>query len=231
MGKVALRGGSAGAVIGILVSQLIGLAVIGTDDIPSFADREDLPVMYVIAAVIGAVVGFVVGLAGLAVGRGVADATTGSPARRRLRGALAAGLASGALSLFTVSPLLSARSLIALVVLAVVGAVAAWVLLPGVVDLGTPPTPRHESPARPVVAVVVEAPSTPRRVLVTLAGALVGAFLGAQVLMTIVGDLTSLGRTTYDVVSFVVLGVLLVVIGAVLWRATGRSARRSRPTA
>ncbi|MRJ76455.1 hypothetical protein GEV29_07905 [Aeromicrobium sp. SMF47] len=231
MGKVVLRGGFVGAAVGILVSQLLGLAVIGTDDIPSFADRQDLPALYVIAALVGAVVGLVVGVAGLAVGRGVADATSGSATRRRLRGALAAGLASGVLSVLTVSPLLFVGSLIALVVLGAVGAAATWVLLPGVVDLDLPRAPRHEGPAQPGPVVAAEPPSTARRVLVTLAGALVGAFIGVQVLMTIVGDLTSLGRTTYDVMAFVVLGVLLIVIGAVLWRATGRRPRSSGPAA
>lgn len=227
MGQVVLRGGAAGALIGLVLSQLLGLAVIGTDDIPSFADREDLPALYVVAAVIGVVAGFVVGVAGLGVGRGVADATSGKPARRRLRGALAAGATAAALSLFTVSPLLSGRWLIVLAALAIAGGLASWLLLPGVVDLDAAPAPRRDPGTTDGTAAAVAPTSPGQRVLVTVAGAALGAFVGVQVVMTLLGGLTSLSRGTSDAVAFVVLGLLFLVIGAALWRATGSRAPKS----
>jgi hypothetical protein len=225
MGRVLLRGAIAGAIIGLVTSQLLGLVVIGTDDIPDFADQDDLPFLYFLAAIIGVVAGAVVGAAGLAVGRGVAHATTGAASQRRLRGSLAAGAAAGALSLFTVAPFLLGRALVAFVVLALVAGAAAWLLLPGVVDLDTPAASRRDAPGWGEPAADVAPISRGRRTAVTAAAALVGGFFGTQMVMTLLGSVTSWGRGTYDAVSFAVLGVLVVVIGALVWRAAGRARR------
>lgn len=213
--KAAVRGALIGAAIGIVVSQLLGLVVIGTDDIPDIADSEDLPVLYVVAAVIGVLVGAGTGAAGLVVAVQVARSVTGTPARRRLLGALGAAGCSIAVSLvfgeFLVGP-----GLVALPTLAAVGGIAAWLALPGLVDLTEPAAVPAWGSSGTVPA--GEPLSVPLRVLLTAVVSGAGAFIVVNVVMSVV----SLEREVADVVALVVLAVAFVGLAVAVWRGSAR---------
>lgn len=232
MGKVVLWGGAVGSAVGLLVGLLLALVLFGTDDIPDFADREDLPIFYAIAAIIGLVVGLVVGIAGLAVGRGVAATSIGTAERRRAYGAGAGGATAGALSLFTTSPVLAVQATVAFVLLALIAAAATWWLLPSVVALDVAGATRAAPGALPAwgsTAPQASPMSQRRRVVVTAVAAALAAFVGGPVLVSVVTGTTDLERGADAVVATVVLLAVFAATAWFVWRATGRSGAPGAP--
>lgn len=202
--------------MGIVVAVLLGLVVIGTDEIRGFADVEDLPGLYVVAAVIGALVGAVTGAVGLVVAVLVARSSAGTPERRRLRGALAAAGVSAVVSTFTLGALFFGAGLAAVIVVGALGGSAAWLLLPSQLDLSPEPAPLATSGettagAGPELTVV-------RRGAITIAAGAVGAFIATNVVMAIISSFGHVERDVADALAVGTLATAFVVIAAVVWR-------------
>jgi hypothetical protein len=221
-------GAVVGTLIGVVVALLLGLVVIGTNDIRGFADAEDLPGLYVIAALIGAFVGAVTGAAGLLVAVLVARASAGSPANRRLRGALAAAGCSALVSMFTMGALFFGPGLFAVIVVGALGGVAAWLLLPSQLDLSAAPRPII-TPAQPS-ADPGEGMSALNRGVITIVVAGGGSFLVTNIVMTIIASVAHVKRDVADVVALVILGIAFVVIAVTLWRYLARRRPVDRAT-
>lgn len=82
-------GAGTGALVGLVLGLLVAFLVLGTDDVEGFANAEDLPVLYSLAAMIGIVVGVATGAIAMAVAVAVARGLAGP--RGRAAGAAAAG--------------------------------------------------------------------------------------------------------------------------------------------
>ncbi len=202
-----------------MVALLLGLMVIGTNDIRGFADAGDLPGLYVIAALVGMFVGAATGAAGLLVAVLVARATEGAPGSRRLRGALAAAACSVVVSTLTMSVFFG-PGLVVAVAVGAVGGVAAWLLLPSQLDLSAAPRPIIP-PAQPTAGSGSET-SALNRGVITVVAAGGGSFLVANVVMTLVSSVGSVKRDVADVLAVVVLVVAFAVIAVTLWRYLAR---------
>jgi hypothetical protein len=221
------RGAVVGTLIGVVVALLLGLVVIGTNDIRGFADAEDLPGLYFIAALIGAFVGAVTGAGGLLVAVLVARASKGSPARRRVCGALAAAWCSAVVSMLTMVAMFFGPGIYAVIVVGALGGVAAWLLLPSQLDLSGAPRPIIP-PVQPS-ADPGEGMSALIRGVITIVVAGGGSFLVANIVMTIISGFTYVKRDAADVLALVILAVAFAVIAVTLWRYLARRQPATKP--
>ncbi|MEJ7633806.1 hypothetical protein [Aeromicrobium sp.] len=224
LATVGLRGAGIGALVGAGVALGVGLLVIGTDDIPDIADAEDLPVLYLIAALIGAVIGAVSGAVGLVLAARAAQTTSGDPSHRRMRGALVAGGVLGIGSLVLLSPLASGFGVLLVGVLLIgplAGAIS-WAMLPGLVDLSSIAAVDDQAPAwgtpAPPAALGPKTPSTFARVAMTVPVAGLGAFLVTQTLMSFL----PVDREVAELVAIGVLAVSFVILAVLVWRRVPR---------
>ena len=222
----AVRGALVGAAIGFVVAMLAGVVLIGTDDIPDIADREQLPVLYAFAGVVGVVIGAIAGAAGLALAVQVARTSAAPPVSRRFRGALAAAGVSAVVGLLTLGRAFFGPGLLAVLVVGALGGVAAWLLLPSQVDLSAAPQ-RAVLPARPSDAGQPQMSVVARSAL-TLVVAGVGSFLTVSVVMGVVSRFTYVERDAGNVLAFGILAVAFVAIAVVVWRHLAR--RQPRPS-
>ncbi len=221
MRRPSTTGALPGALIGLAASQVVSYVGFGTDDIESIADAEDLWVLYVIAGVVGVVVGAAVGAASMMAAAATARSTRGSAGRRRLLAAAAAAALCAVVALF-VEPALGV--LVPTVVVAVVGGLCAYALLPHVVDLAAAPAAAAaDLPAwgstTPEPDRVETRPLAPwRRALLTAVVAGGGGFVSAGV----VASAWPAGREVKDVVAIVTLVVVGLGLAVVVWRGSRR---------
>lgn len=202
-----------------MVALLLGLLVIGTDEIEGLVEVDDLTFLYLVAAVIGTIIGALTGAAGLFVAVLVARRSKGSPANRRLLGALAAAGSSAAGSTLTMGVFFG-PGLAAAVAVGALGGVAAWLLLPSQLDLSTEPRPVMPQ-AQPAAAPDTEVSALNRGVM-TLVVAGVGSFLVVNVVMRVVSSVASVKRDAADVLALIILIVAFAVIAMLVWRHLAR---------
>lgn len=200
--------------------MLAGVVLIGTDDIPDIADREQLPVLYAVAGLIGVVVGAIAGAAGLTAAVQVARTSKAPPASRRLRGALAAAGISAVAGILTLGRAFIGPDLLGVIAVGALGGIAAWLLLPSQLDVpaASPPVTLPAPPSgteRPHMSVAARAG-------LTLIGAGAGSFLTVVVVMGVVSRFTYVERGAGNVLAFGILAVAFVAIAVLVWRHLAR---------
>jgi hypothetical protein len=218
--KTLWQGALAGAAIGVVIALPLAVLAFGTGNGWGTSDTEALPGLYLIAVLIGMVVGSVTGAGGLVVAVLVARASKGSPADRRLRGALAAAGCSALISMFTIAATLFGTGLFAMLVVGALGGLSAWLLLPAQLDLASEPRPLGP-PAQSSAE-----PGTQRSALsrgaITVAVAAVGSFVTTYIVMTVISSVAYVKRDVTDVLAIVVLVVAFAAIAVVVWRYLAR---------
>ena len=183
---VASWGARSGAPVGLVSALVVALLAFGTDDVPDIVDREQLPVVYLMAAVVGVVVGAAFGVLVAMISTRVARSSTADGQGRRLRGAAAAGAAATVVTFLLVPAVLVLVLPGALILGAVAGTIA-WRVLPRLVDLDaavrTATSSRDAAPDVPV-----RGPLSPRQRVTRL---VIVAGLGGVVVANIVASVTS----------------------------------------